>query len=252
MSTTPTTPPTPRTEADSLKTCPNCGGLFDLSGKPYAGTPCNCGYSNLVQLCHADKDERISQLERELAEALRHRDDARFAHSVERDTPHSRVKELEQDLNRTVGERDDAAQALSQSYYLITGKSPEWSNQFGHSHALNEIDEAQALLREELTLATAQMAVMSEAHEKACQCLAFFRSVINCGESWTETCEKSFNAATIRVTPQAALALLERERKMKTVIEEVYQQLAGNPNHDCVLAAHKLAAALQPTQPTTK
>jgi hypothetical protein len=47
----------------------------------------------------------------------------------------------------TIDDRDSAEQAMSQAYFLITGRSPEWSNLFGYSNALEEIDDAQALLR---------------------------------------------------------------------------------------------------------
>lgn len=49
---------------------------------------------------------------------------------------------------QVIQERDDAEEALSQAYYLVTGRSPEWSNHFGHKEALEEIDEAQRLLRD--------------------------------------------------------------------------------------------------------
>jgi hypothetical protein len=48
----------------------------------------------------------------------------------------------------TIDQRDAAEEALSQAYYLITGRSPEWSNVFGYSEALEEIDDAQRLLRQ--------------------------------------------------------------------------------------------------------
>lgn len=49
-----------------------------------------------------------------------------------------------------IDERDDAEQALSQAYYLVTGRSPEWSNKFGHQDALEEIGDAMALLKDSL------------------------------------------------------------------------------------------------------
>jgi hypothetical protein len=54
-----------------------------------------------------------------------------------------------------IGERDEAEAALSQAYFLITGKSPEWSNCFGHKEALEEIDDAQRVLRQSLSAARA-------------------------------------------------------------------------------------------------
>lgn len=50
-------------------------------------------------------------------------------------------------IDQLIGERDEAEESLSQAYYLITGRSPEWSNMFGHKEALEEIDEAQTILR---------------------------------------------------------------------------------------------------------
>lgn len=48
---------------------------------------------------------------------------------------------------RTIEQRDKAEEALSQAYYIITGRSPEWSNLFGTNEALEEIEDACALLR---------------------------------------------------------------------------------------------------------
>lgn len=49
---------------------------------------------------------------------------------------------------QTCKERDAAEQALSQAYFLIVGHSPEWSNNFGHQHALEAIDDAQRTMRQ--------------------------------------------------------------------------------------------------------
>ena len=72
----------------------------------------------------------------------------RLAEELEQEqTSHSKTRKL---LLEACKERDDAEQALSHAYYLITGKSPEWSNLFGHAEALEEIDTAQYLLRTEI------------------------------------------------------------------------------------------------------
>lgn len=47
-----------------------------------------------------------------------------------------------------IDERDAAEQSLSQAYYLTIGHSPEWSNNFGHQHALQDIGDAVALLKD--------------------------------------------------------------------------------------------------------
>lgn len=55
---------------------------------------------------------------------------------------------------QTIYERDAADECLSQMYYFITGRSPEWSNKFGHKEALDDVDDAQTTLREALKNAT--------------------------------------------------------------------------------------------------
>jgi hypothetical protein len=54
----------------------------------------------------------------------------------------------ERKFEQVVSERDAAEEAMSQAYYLVTGKSPEWSNLFGYSQALEEIKDACDVLRQ--------------------------------------------------------------------------------------------------------
>lgn len=51
------------------------------------------------------------------------------------------------DVGQEIIERDEAEEAMSQAYYLVTGRSPEWSNIFGYTEALEEISDAVALLK---------------------------------------------------------------------------------------------------------
>ena len=59
-----------------------------------------------------------------------------------------RLLKLEAGESQVIQERDDAEEALSQAYYLVTGRSPEWSNIFGNKEALEEINDTQRMLRE--------------------------------------------------------------------------------------------------------
>lgn len=56
-------------------------------------------------------------------------------------------KREETAMLQLIDERDEAQQALSQAFFLVTGRSPEWSNLFGYKQALEEIDDACTLLR---------------------------------------------------------------------------------------------------------
>lgn len=53
----------------------------------------------------------------------------------------------ERDIEQLIGERDDAQEAMSQAYYLVTGRSPEWSNKFGYEQALEDIADAMSVLK---------------------------------------------------------------------------------------------------------
>lgn len=65
-------------------------------------------------------------------------------------TPPS-VDKAERALGEVIDQRDAAEEALSHAYYLVTGRSPEWSNLFGHTEALEEIEDSCALLRNAAT-----------------------------------------------------------------------------------------------------
>lgn len=53
----------------------------------------------------------------------------------------------EMEIDQLMTERDMAEQALSHAYYLVMGKSPEWSNTFGHAEAIEDIKDACIILR---------------------------------------------------------------------------------------------------------
>lgn len=51
------------------------------------------------------------------------------------------------ELLEVIDERDEAQEALSQVYYIVTGRSPEWSNLFGVKEAVADITDAVTLLK---------------------------------------------------------------------------------------------------------
>jgi hypothetical protein len=46
---------------------------------------------------------------------------------------------------QTICERDDAQECLSNVYFMMTGRSPEWSNKFGYKECLEELTEVRQL-----------------------------------------------------------------------------------------------------------
>lgn len=55
--------------------------------------------------------------------------------------------EHEREMLKIIDKRDQAEEAMSQAYYLITGRSPEWSNKFGYPEALEDIGDVIAALK---------------------------------------------------------------------------------------------------------
>lgn len=52
----------------------------------------------------------------------------------------------ERDETRLIDQRDAAEAALSETYLIVTGRQPEWSNRFGYRDAVREIREECAWL----------------------------------------------------------------------------------------------------------
>lgn len=58
------------------------------------------------------------------------------------------LRDLDRGLVQAINERDAAEECLSQMYYVVTGRSPEWSNRFGHAHALEDVADAVSVLKQ--------------------------------------------------------------------------------------------------------
>lgn len=71
-------------------------------------------------------------------------------------------------LHMTLG---DYEQSLGQAYYLITGRSPQWSREFALREVMQEIDDAQKILRARIAFLESANAdltkKLAEAHEEA-------------------------------------------------------------------------------------
>ena len=50
-------------------------------------------------------------------------------------------------ISQLVKERDAAEETISEIYFRIMGRSPEWSNLFGHQQAVEEIVETFDVVR---------------------------------------------------------------------------------------------------------
>ncbi|ECD4946993.1 ead/Ea22-like family protein [Salmonella enterica subsp. enterica serovar Muenchen] len=94
-------------------------------------------------------DENL-QLQREKdateAVALALRDDMRQARE-QLAAAERRIAELERSETQLISERDDAESALNDAYKAVMGQPPEWSNWFSFENAIDEIELACELWR---------------------------------------------------------------------------------------------------------
>ncbi|ENQ2001540.1 ead/Ea22-like family protein [Salmonella enterica] len=67
--------------------------------------------------------------------------------TVEMDRLHKRIAELERSETQLISERDDAESALNDAYKAVMGQAPEWSNWFSFENAIDEIELACELWR---------------------------------------------------------------------------------------------------------
>ncbi|EEM6319959.1 ead/Ea22-like family protein [Salmonella enterica] len=67
--------------------------------------------------------------------------------AVEMDRLHKRIAELERSETQLISERDDAESALNDAYKAVMGQAPEWSNWFSFENAIDEIELACELWR---------------------------------------------------------------------------------------------------------
>jgi BMFP domain-containing protein YqiC len=80
------------------------------------------------------------------AVAIAMRDDMRDARE-KLEAAEKRIAELERSETQLINERDDAESALNDAYKAVMGQAPEWSNWFGFADAIDEIELACRLWR---------------------------------------------------------------------------------------------------------
>lgn len=64
------------------------------------------------------------------------------------------IRKEENEMLKLIDERDNAEQFASHIYFLVTGRSPEWSNHFGYPEATEEIDDSLRVLRKVAKMAS--------------------------------------------------------------------------------------------------
>ncbi|EIF1936050.1 ead/Ea22-like family protein [Salmonella enterica] len=96
-----------------------------------------------------------------------------------------RIAELERSETQLISERDDAESALNDAYKAVMGQPPEWSNWFSFENAIDEIELACELWRNQtddviqFRQRIAEQSVIVAAAEKLVRCKGRYHSELN-------------------------------------------------------------------------
>ncbi|EAW3377399.1 protein Ead [Salmonella enterica] len=96
-----------------------------------------------------------------------------------------RIAELERSETQLISERDDAESALNDAYKAVMGQAPEWSNWFSFENAIDEIELACELWRNQtddviqFRQRIAEQSAIVAAAEKLVRCKGRYHSELN-------------------------------------------------------------------------
>lgn len=107
----------------------------------------------------------------------------------------------ETEMLKVIDQRDAAEECVSDIFFKVTGQSPEWSNKFEFSDALEEIEDVATTLRKSLSASLAQCKTLGEALEP------FAKAASRC-EAWHEDAHVAFTMRVIHL--RKARAALSR------------------------------------------
>lgn len=136
--------------------------------------------------------------------------------TVEMDRLHKRIAELERSETQLISERDDAESALNDAYKAVMGQAPEWSNWFSFENAIDEIELACELWRNQTddVIQFRQRIAELEAKLETADKLqdSAFRDGLKAGFSYGQTDDQSgFAQCMSAYSPRAGIGVKHQE-----------------------------------------
>lgn len=119
-----------------------------------------------------------------------------------------RIAELERSETQLINERDDAESALNDAYKAVMGQAPEWSNWFSFGNAIDEIELACELWRnqtDDVIQFRQRIAELEKGHQEAAKQINSWRRLAkqNIAERGKDISE--LEAARQRIAEQSAI-----------------------------------------------
>lgn len=129
-----------------------------------------------------------------------------------------RIAELERSETQLINERDSAESALNDAYKAVMGQAPEWSNWFSFENAIDEIELACELWRNQTddVIQFRQRIQELEAKLETADRLqdGAFRDGLKAGFSYGQTDDQSgFTQCMSAYSPRAGIKVIEGEQK---------------------------------------
>ncbi|WP_232476775.1 ead/Ea22-like family protein [Salmonella enterica] len=129
-----------------------------------------------------------------------------------------RIAELERSETQLINERDSAESSLKDAYKAVMGQAPEWSNWFSFENAIDEIELACELWRNQTddVIQFRQRIQELEAKLETADRLqdGAFRDGLKAGFSYGQTDDQSgFTQCMSAYSPRAGIKVIEGEQK---------------------------------------
>ncbi|WP_409563930.1 hypothetical protein [Salmonella enterica] len=129
-----------------------------------------------------------------------------------------RIAELERSETQLINERDSAESSLNDAYKAVMGQAPEWSNWFSFENAIDEIELACELWRNQTddVIQFRQRIQELEAKLETADRLqdGAFRDGLKAGFSYGQTDDQSgFTQCMSAYSPRAGIKVIEGEQK---------------------------------------
>lgn len=160
--------------------------------------------------------EELAKDIREMSEELKREVNLRFA--LQRELEEAKDAN-EKAMLRTIDERDEAQEAISNIYHILTGKSAEWSNEFGFEQAAEELSAAHEATRQRIAEQDAEITTWKTAFDDYANRLHQARSLIaelekereEMIDNWSVTLREKSKATSERDQLRADLAVAKSQ-----------------------------------------
>ncbi|EAT1808720.1 hypothetical protein EJQ74_22590, partial [Salmonella enterica] len=143
-----------------------------------------------------------------------------------------RIAELERSETQLINERDDAESALNDAYKAVMGQAPEWSNWFSFGNAIDEIELACELWRnqtDDVIQFRQRIAELEKGHQEAAKQINSWRRLAkqNIAERGKDISELEAARQRIAELENSETQLINERDAAESALADMYQAATG-------------------------